>query len=242
MGRIRPAKCVVGSSGQDSADPGRQAISILIADDQAIFSEGLSRILQAEPDFQVVGSAGSGDEAVVLAREVRPDLVLLGLSPVHVAGLETLARIVSGTPGVRVIVLAATIDRAQTIEAVVRGARGVLLKACGIDHLYKSIRRVMAGEYWVARDTVSDLVRSLVEQRPNGAKRTAAGPFALTAREREILALVVAGCANKDIAEQCSLGEDTVKHHLTSIFSKTGVTNRLELALFAIHRRLVAAA
>lgn len=213
-------------------------IRILIADDHPIFRDGLRKLLEAEGGFEVVGEASDGEETVRLSRQLMPDLVLLDLAMPRSTGQEALQGLVS-LPSVRTIVLAAAIDREQVVDALQLGARGVVLKESATQILIKSIHSVMAGQYWVGRDSVANIVHALRDLAPSPTGDARRKNFGLTARELEIVAAIVAGYTNKDIAEKFSLSEQTVKHHLTSIFDKIGVSNRLELALFATHHHLV---
>lgn len=219
-------------------EKGASKIRILIADDHAIFRDGLKKLLESEPDFTVVGEAGDGAEAIKLAQKLKPDLLLLDLAMPRMPGMVALRELTTASVPVRTIVLAAAVGKEQIVEALQLGARGVVLKESATQQLLKSLRAVMAGEYWVGRESVSDLVQYL-----RVASGVAAAPqkkhFGLTPREREIVGTIVAGYTNKDIAQKFSISEDTVKHHLTNIFDKLGVSNRLELALFAVHHHLV---
>jgi DNA-binding NarL/FixJ family response regulator len=153
-------------------------------------------------------------------------------------GLEALREMSTDTTGVRVILLTAAAEKDQIVEALQLGARGVVLKDSATQILLKSIRAVMDGEYWVGRESVSNLVqylRGLVGSSSNVARHRRYG---LTPRELEIVSAVVAGYANKEIAEHFKISEDTVKHHLSNIFDKVGVSTRLELALFAVNQAL----
>jgi DNA-binding NarL/FixJ family response regulator len=213
---------------------------LLIADDHPIFREALAKLLTAEPGFHVIGQAGNGAEAVRLARNLKPDVLLLDLAMPGLHGLAALRELAAASPLVcRIVLLTAAVERAQILEALRLGARGVVLKESTPALLIKSIRCVMADQYWVGHEAVADLVDYLREWRPAGSARPTSKNFGLTAREMQIVETVAAGCTNKDIARQFSLSEDTVKHHLSSIFDKVGVSNRLELALFAIHHKLV---
>jgi two-component system nitrate/nitrite response regulator NarL len=219
----------------------RTRIRILIADDHPILRDGLRRLLESEPDFEVVGAAADGEEAVELALALRPDILLLDLAMPRLPGLEALRELAGATTAVRTILLTAAIEKEQIVKALQLGARGVVTKESATELLFKSIRTVMAGEYWVGREAVADLVQTLHElaaPAPSGS-RARQDSFGLTSRELEIVSAIVAGLSNKEIAQKLSLSEQTVKHHLTSIFDKVGVGNRLELALFAIHHRLV---
>lgn len=217
-----------------------QPIRILIADDHPIFRDGLRRLLEAEPKFVVVGEACDGAEAVNLARQLKPDILLLDLAMPRHPGLEALREMnsSSGPHSVRIILLTAAAEKNQIVEALQLGARGVVLKDSATQLLLKSIDTVMAGEYWVGRESVSNLVqylRTLVQSSGEEARQKR---FGLTPRELEIVSAVVAGYANKEIAEYFKISEDTVKHHLSNIFDKLGVSTRLELALFAVNQSL----
>jgi len=214
------------------------AVRIVIADDHRIFRAGLRRLLEAEPGFEVVGEAADGTEVAALVEQLRPDILLLDMAMPRVAGLEVLRHLgTRGTP-VRTIVLTAAIDPTAFVKALQLGAWGLVMKEAATDLLFKSIRSVVAGQYWVGRDSVSDLVRALRE--PEAAPDPGPRPtIDLTARELEVLSAVVGGHTNKQIAQKFSLSEDTVKHHLSNIFDKVGASNRVELTLFAVHHRLL---
>jgi two-component system, NarL family, nitrate/nitrite response regulator NarL len=217
-----------------------QPVRILLADDHPIFRDGLRRLLEAEPDLKVVGEACDGAEAVKMARQLKPDILLLDLAMPRMPGLEALREMSSGpvSTSVRVILLTAAAEKKQIVEALQLGARGVVLKDSATQLLLKSIHTVMSGEYWVGRESVSNLVqylRNLVQSSGEEAKQK---KFGLTPRELEIVSAVVAGYSNKEIAEYFKISEDTVKHHLSNIFDKLGVSTRLELALFAVNQAL----
>ncbi|HSY99224.1 MAG TPA: response regulator transcription factor [Terriglobales bacterium] len=217
-----------------------QPTRILIADDHPIFRDGLRRLLETEPDLKVIGEACDGAEAVRLARQLKPDILLLDLAMPRHPGLEALREMSSGSNqnAVRVILLTAAAEKAQIVEALQLGARGIVLKDSATQLLLKAIHTVMAGEYWVGRESVSNLVqylRTLVQSSGEEARQK---KFGLTPRELEIVSAVVAGYSNKETAEYFKISEDTVKHHLSNIFDKLGVSTRLELALFAVNQSL----
>jgi DNA-binding NarL/FixJ family response regulator len=238
----------------DNKKPQTQ-VRIVIADDHPIFRDGLRRLLEAEPHLKVIGEACDGAEAVKLARQLKPDIMLLDLAMPKHPGLEALRDLSVGTTPasaspatatasapaptpVRVILLTAAAEKNQIVEALQLGARGVVLKDSATQLLLKSIQTVMSGEYWVGRDSVSNLVaylRTLVQSSGEEARQK---KFGLTPRELEIVSTVVAGYSNKEIAEYFKISEDTVKHHLSNIFDKLGVSTRLELALFAVNQSL----
>ncbi len=216
-----------------------QPVRILIADDHPVFCHGLHTLLQAEPDMEVVGEAADVAEAVRLARELKPDVLMLNLAAEEASGSEVLRQIANFSPPIRTILLTSEVKRQQIVQALQLGARGLVLNDASTQAVIKSIRMVMAGEYWIARENISDLIQVLRGSQKRSRKETKQRNRRLSARELEIVSAVVAGFTNKDIAQKFSLSEDTVKHHLTNIFDKLGVSNRLELAILAIGRGLV---
>ncbi len=211
---------------------------ILIADDHTIFRDGLRRLLESEPEFQVTGEAADGVEALQLAQQLKPDILLLDLAMPRMPGLETLRELSTQGSPVRTILLTAAIEKRQIVEALQMGARGVIMKDAATTLLMKGIRTVMNGQFWVGREAVADMV-SYLRDKAAQTPPPPAKAYGLTKRELEILSTIVSGLSNKEIAQKFSLSEDTVKHHLTNIFDKVGVSSRLELALFAINHRLV---
>ena len=210
-------------------------IRILVADDHPIFRDGLKRLLEAEPGLKVVGEAGTGREAVARVAELSPDVLLLDLAMPDGSGFDVL-RALDGSSEVRTILLTADAESCQVVQALELGARGLVLKDSATATLTKCIPAVMGGEYWFGRDRMPDLVdalRQLRETPPRAPVQT------LTRREIHVITAVAGGATNRDISAELGLSEQTVKNHLSHIFDKVGVSNRLELALFAIHHKLV---
>ena len=214
-------------------------IRIVIADDHPIFRDGLRRLLESEPDLSVVGEAADGRQAIQLVHETRPDILLLDVAMPNLPGLEALRELSEAKDPVRVIILTASIDRQQMLQALQLGARGIVLKESATQVLMKSLTAVMEGSYWVGKDSVPDLKELVLKDMPTLEDRSPGEKWGLTRREMQMVAAIVEGSSNRDIAERFGVREDTVKHHLTSIFSKVGVTTRLELALFALEHKLV---
>ena len=218
----------------DKNDP---SVRIVIADDHTIFRDGLRRLLEAEPDLEVVGAAAAGAAAVPPPRRLPPDILLLDLAMPRVPGMDALRELSTADEALKtkIIVLTAAVERIQIVQALQMGARGVVMKEAATQLLMKAIRTVMGGQYWIGREAVGDIVDFM---RTNASGEKLPRNFGLTKREMEILTAIVAGLSNKEIARRFALSEDTVKHHLTNIFDKVGVASRLELALFAINNHL----
>jgi two-component system nitrate/nitrite response regulator NarL len=210
-------------------------IRLIIAGEHSIFRHGLRRLLEAEAGFCIVREIADGAGAVPLVSELTPDVLLLGLAHSKHPPIETL-RSLASCPTTRTIVLTDRLDRAEVLSAVQLGVRAVVLKDSPPDVLFKSIRAVMAGEYWLGHERFSAVVPNLKKVE---AARRRTKAFGLTRREIEIVRSVVAGHSNKEIARQSSLSVNTVKSHLTHIFNKLGASNRVELAVFAAHHRLL---
>jgi two-component system, NarL family, nitrate/nitrite response regulator NarL len=221
-----------------SVEHRNNTIRILLADDHPVVRIGVRNMLRAEGHFDVVGEASDGDEAITQTLELLPDILLLDLSMPRMPGLEAMRAIMSGSPRVKILLLTATISTQQIIEALQIGARGIVTKDALIDQLTNAIDAVMQGDYWINGQRVVNLVGALHELMQKAAvpeRKT----YGLTPRELEVVGCIVEGCSNRDIAKQFSISEETVKRHLSNIFDKTGVSTRLELALFAIAHQLV---
>jgi two-component system, NarL family, nitrate/nitrite response regulator NarL len=219
---------------------GNTQFRILLADDHAMFRDGLRRLIALEPDFRVIGEGGDVATTVRLTTQLQPEVLLLDMAMPGGGGLDVL-KALSKNPSTktRAIVLTAASARSSLIEALQLGARGILLKESAVGVAFAAIRTVMRGEYWVGDSEAAGLVQAilrLMTKNDNADRKT--NRFGLTPREMDIVPQVAAGASNKDIAQLFSLREDTVKHHLSNIFDKLGVGSRLELAIFAINHGL----
>ena len=214
-------------------------IRIVIADDHPVVRIGVKNMLQGDAGLDVLGEASDGDDAITATLQLLPDILLLDLQMPRLPGLEAMRAIMSGSPTVKILLLTSTITTQQIIEALQIGARGIVLKDALADHLTTAIRAVSSGDYWIGGKRVVNLVGALHELMQQAAvpeRKT----YGLTPRELEVVGCIVEGCSNRDIAKQFTISEETVKRHLSNIFDKTGVSTRLELALFAIAHQLVA--
>ena len=203
-------------------------IRILLADDHPVVRDGLAAMLATQPDFEVVGEAGSGEEALVEAARLRPDLVLMDLEMPVVDGIEAIRRLRAADPSVQVVVLTAFDTDDRLVGAIQAGAQGYLLKGAPRAEIVAAIRTVSAGGALIPPVVASKLLRQVREN-----------PDALTAREVEVLGLVAAGLANREIAARLSISERTAKFHVSSVLAKLGAKNRTQAVRLARERGLV---
>ena len=216
-------------------------IRIVIADDHPIVRDGLKKLLNLETDFEIVGEAGDGREMLEVIQDVEPDVVLLDLRMPNLDGLSALQALQQTNKRVRVIVLTASEDKNEFVQAMKLGCSGIVLKQTAPDLIVKSIRKVHAGEIWLDSHTTAAVMRQFstaADLAANGGNGKGRERSPLSTREREIVALVAQGYKNKEMAEKMFISEQTVKNHLHNIFDKLGVSDRLELALYAIHKGL----
>ena len=214
----------------------KQAIRILVADDHAIFRDGLRKLLEVADDVQIVGEASNGVECVKMLTKLKPDILLLDLRMPEKDGLGVLEEVNFDSLPTRVIVLTAAEDDRDVVRAMRLGARGVVLKQSASDLLLKSIRKVSDGEIWLDNRMTAEVIDAFKKSSESGQRREK--PL-LSDREKEIVQLVAQGFRNREIGEKLFISEQTVKNHLHNIFDKLGVSDRLELALYAIHHRLI---
>jgi two-component system, NarL family, nitrate/nitrite response regulator NarL len=212
---------------------------IAIVDDHPIFRYGLRKLLESQADMCVVGETALGGEAVDLARELKPDVLLLDAGSPGEAGLGVLRLVASPPLAIRTLMLAGEVEKTSTLDALRLGASGIVLKHSSQGVLLASIRKVLAGEYWLGSESLPFLIEALRASKDSAPISTSFEELGLTAREVDIIAKVAAGASNRDVARQFCISERTVKHHLTHVYEKLGVSSRLELAVFARDRHLV---
>jgi len=219
----------------------RQLIRIVLADDHPIVRDGLKKLLVLEEDIAVVGEASDGREVLDVIEQTHPDVVILDLRMPNMDGLAALDAIQKIVPKPRVIILTASEDKNEFVQAMKLGCSGIVLKQTAPELIVKSIRKVHSGEIWLDSHTTAAVMRQfaapgeMLGTHP-AARNRERSP--LSQREREIVNLVAQGYKNREMAEKMFISEQTVKNHLHNIFDKLGVSDRLELALYAIHKGL----
>ena len=215
-------------------------IQILIAEEQRIRGDSLRALLETEPDFSVVGVAPDGAAAVQMSQEEKPDILLLNVAKAPGNdGMGVLDELHRLNIPVRPLLLTTALSGPDLKRALLLGARGVVLKTSSTQALFDGIRAVMVGQYWIGAEIGASMLGALRENSHSINGNTSKGAFGLTSREMEIIATVVAGYSNAEIAKKYGISVQTVKHHVSRIFDRVGVSDRLELALFAINHRLV---
>jgi len=199
-------------------------ITILIADDHAVVRQGLKMFLSLDDDLEVIGEAQNGQEAIDLARELRPDVVLMDLLMPVKDGITAIGEIRSEMPDVEVIALTSVLEDASVVGAVKAGAIGYLLKDTQSDELRRAIKAAAAGQVQLSPQAAARLMREV---------RAPDSPETLTERETDVLRLLAEGLANKEIARKLNIGEKTVKTHVSNVLLKLNVRSRTQAALYA---------
>jgi two-component system, NarL family, nitrate/nitrite response regulator NarL len=213
-------------------------IRVLIADRQKMFREALCCLLESEPDFLIVGETDDGEKLPALAAGLKPDVLLLDLKLHKRSGIESLREVTARTEA-RPVLLVDAITGAEIMQALLWGARGVVRKSEPTSLLFKAVRTVMAGEYWLNHAGIRGLVQNLQSLFARVEQQNRLQTSALSPQQLRIVEAIVAGCSNRQIADDLCLSERTVKYHLTRIFSTFGVSDRMELARFSLKNNLV---
>jgi DNA-binding NarL/FixJ family response regulator len=209
-----------------------EPIRILIADDHPLFREGVALSLAREADINVVGQAGTGEEACELASELLPDVLLMDLAMPGIGGVAAARQVASNWPVIRVIMLTVSEDQDDLMAALRAGARGYVLKGVSARTLASAVRLVAGGDVYISPALASNILYEMTSKEPED-------PFStLTNREQEILMLVAQGMTNREIGEHLHLAEKTIKHYMTNVLQKLQVRSRVEAALLAQKRGL----
>jgi two-component system, NarL family, nitrate/nitrite response regulator NarL len=218
------------------SDAFEEPIRIFIFDPYALIRAGLVSITNAEPGMKVVGDSGDSTDALEMVASEKPDIILLKLNPKGDPGLDIIPRLLETCSQARIILITTTEDHEILSQAIQRGVLGVVEKTQPPHALIKAIRKVHSGEVWIERSMMANLVNTIsLVHRPQIKDPETEHIRQLSDRERQVIQLIGQGLKNKQIAAQLNISEVTVRHHLTSIFSKLGVSDRLELLVFA-HR------
>jgi DNA-binding NarL/FixJ family response regulator len=215
------------------------AIRLLLVDDHAIFRKGVADFLASEHDIELVGEADDGAQALEMARELMPDVVLMDISMPRMDGLEATRRIMAEIPYVRIVILTVSDSDRSLFEAVKSGAQGYLLKSVAPQALLDTLRGVVRGEASISPAMATRLLGHLARESPRTAP-PGTPDASLTQREQEVLALVAQGKSNKEIATALGIAENTVKNHLKNILEKLHLENRVQAATFALRQELAA--
>ncbi|MFL6352424.1 MAG: response regulator [Bryobacteraceae bacterium] len=217
-------------------------IRILIVDGQPIVLEGLRSVLGPHTSIEIVGEAVDGIDAIEKAVQLDPDVLLMDVKLPRIDGLSVIRNIQTRAPRCKVILFASSESRDDFVEAMKLGCCGILLKEASPSLIEKSIIRVHSGEIWLDSNTTAAVIRQFAAPGdfvpPHSNGKTTRERAQLSQREREIIVLIAQGYKNKEIAEKMFITEQTVKNHLHNVFDKLGVSDRLELALYAIHNSL----
>jgi len=218
-------------------------IKIMIADDHALLRQGIRNVLELEEDFEVIGEAGDGEQAVEKALELAPDILLLDINMPKYSGLEVIRHIVARQGKVRIIVLTMHDDENYVMEVIKAGGVGYLLKDIEPGMLVRAIRTVYEGESFIyptlAKKLFGEINRQHVKNLDHTKQVDRAKFERLSYREVEVLEMVCKGKSNQDVAKNLFLSEKTIKNHLTNIFRKIGVTDRTQAVLYAIKNKIV---
>jgi len=209
-------------------------IRVLVADREGIFRLGLKKLFAVEDDLRIVTEAENADEALARAETFQPDLIFVQEEVLSESGGNLISFLVRAAPKCKVVATASSSSEESSMRHVRNGASGVILKTVDPQLFVKCARRVIAGETWIPKKHVSTMAK-LLEARPDKPLRPV---DTLTRREKVIISYLMQGWHNREISTHLSISEQTVKNHLRTIYDKVGVSDRLELVLYAIHQRL----
>jgi two-component system nitrate/nitrite response regulator NarL len=217
-----------------AAHRAKKKIRVLIADTEGVFRLGLKKLLGVEDDMRVIAEAETATQVLELTKSFKPDIVLAQLEVVEEGNAELLARLRKLAPKVKIVIMASSLKDEDHLRLVKEGTSGILLKTVDPALFVKCVRKVIEGEMWIPKRHVFQMAK-LLEKRSDRPLRPA---DTLTRREKTIISYLMQGWRNREIAQALSITEQTVKNHLRTVYDKVGVSDRLELVLYAIHQHL----
>jgi two-component system NarL family response regulator len=225
---------------QESAQPegGQQPIRVLVVDDHAMFRRGIAMVLELEPDISVIGEAGDGAEAVAVASEKVPDVVVMDVR-MKPSGIEATAKIKEATPHTQILMLTASDEDADLYDSLKAGATGYLLKEVATEEVVSAIRSVHAGQSTISPSMASKLVAEFGKMAKKSDEKPTAVQPRLTDREMEVLRLVAKGRNNRDIAKELFISENTVKNHIRNILEKLHLHSRMQAVVYAVREKML---
>jgi DNA-binding NarL/FixJ family response regulator len=216
-----------------------EPIRVLVVDDHALFRRGLEMVLEQEPDIEVVGEASDGTEAVEVATETTPDVVLMDVRMPRRGGIDACTAIKDAVPSTKIIMLTISDEEADLYDAIKAGAMGYLLKEISIEEVASAIRAVHGGQSLISPSMASKLLNEFASMIKRTDERQQVPTPRLTDREMEVLRLVAKGLNNRDIAKQLYISENTVKNHIRNILEKLQLHSRMEAVVYAVREKLL---
>jgi DNA-binding NarL/FixJ family response regulator len=228
-----------GTGSADVGPDGHEPVRVLVADDHALYRRGLEMVLSAEPDIEIVGEAGDGAEAIQQAAELLPDVVLMDLRMPRRSGIEACSAIKEVAPTTKIVILTISDDEDDLFQAVRAGANGYLLKDVPGEQIADGIRAVHGGQSLISPSMASALLSEFAAiSRRTGTRAHLPAPQ-LTDREMQVLRLVGRGMANRDIAHELFISENTVKNHVRNILEKLQLHSRMEAVVYAVRENIL---
>lgn len=216
-----------------------QEIQVLVADDHALFRRGLNIVLAEEDDINVVGEAHDGREAVEMAEELVPDVVLMDVRMPELSGIEAASEIRDLAPNTRILMLTVSDEEEDLFDALKAGAAGYLLKEISIEEVADAIRQVHRGQSLISPSMAAKLINEFTSLSRRAEEKTQFAPPKLTDREHQVLQYVAQGMSNREIAEKLFISENTVKNHVRNILEKLHLHSRMEAVVYAVREKIL---
>ena len=229
----------MAAEDEGSVTASKESITVVIADDHALFRRGLTMVLESEPDIDVVGEANDGHEVVTLAEKYMPDLVLMDVRMPGRGGIDAAQAIKDAVPHTKILMLTISDEEEDLYDAIKVGASGYLLKEISIEEVADSIRQVHAGQSLISPSMASKLLTEFAAMARKDEEKQQMPTPRLTDREMEVLTLVAQGLNNRDIAKELFISENTVKNHVRNILEKLHLHSRMEAVVYAVREKLL---